>query len=177
MSTFKDDRCTDILLDELIAPTESRGNYNAVIGEIDATDDLSAYTLGKIKTVLMPSLLIRHPRLNSTATGRYQIIRRTLTIIQGKLNLPDTVLFTPAIQDRMAWQLMIGRGYPAWWAVRMTDAEFLYGLSCEWASIPDPYAGGRSHFDGIGPNHAGASLQHEYAILSRARAAKPQFRK
>lgn len=176
MSTLKaSDPATDIILD-LISEHESRGNYNAVIGSVQAADDLSNYTLGYVRTTLMDELLARHPKLNSTAVGRYQIIRRTFQAIQGALRLPDSARFTPAVQDQMAVQLLVGRGYPAWWRGHMTDAEFAHGLSCEWASLPDPERGGASHYDGVGMNHAGTTLSHVYDALKRARLRAYQDR-
>lgn len=181
MSTLKGtDDCTDIILDFIAGGVpgnpdgESRGNYNAVIGEPDSTDDLSQYTIDYIRTTLMDQLLARHPRLNSTATGRYQVIRRTLQAIQHSLGLDDhTTFFTHEVQDKIALQLLIGRGYQSWWRGHMTDAEFAHGLSCEWASLPDPKRDGASHYDGVGMNHAGTTLAHVYAMLAAARAAKP----
>ena len=170
MSTYKGtDDCTDIILD-MIAEHESNGNYNAVIGNAHwAMEDLSTLTFTDIYG-LMDELISRGEP--STAVGRYQIIRRTLQALQSTLVLTDADLFTPEVQDKMAWRLMIGRGYPAWWRGAMTDVEFAHGLSCEWASLPDPDRGGKSHYDGVGPNHAGTTLEHVYETLERARAAK-----
>lgn len=169
MSTYKgQDDCTDIILD-LIAEHESNGNYNAVIGKAKATDDIGAMTLGYVRTTLMQQLL--DAGQPSTAVGRYQIIRRTFQAIQGALKLPDDALFTPEVQDQMAVRLLVGRGYPAWWRGHMTDAEFAHGMSCEWASLPDPERSGASHYDGVGQNHAGTTLGHVYEALKRAQAA------
>lgn len=107
----------------------------------------------------------------STAIGRYQIIRATMQTLQASKRLPGTALFTPELQDSMALSLMIGRGYSTWYTGRMSDADFAHRLSCEWASLPDPRAGGKSHYDGVGPNHAGTTLAHVYDALRRAKAA------
>lgn len=179
MSTYKGkDDCTDTILDFLAGGVpdnpggESRGNYNAVIGEVDSTDDLSKWTLGGIKDTLMPYLLNAHPRLNSTATGRYQFIKKTLTAEQAILGLGDDVHFTPEIQDRFAIQDLVGRGYSKWWADTLSDEEFAHNISLEWASEPDPENGGRSHYAGDGVNSNGTSLANLYAMLGRARAAR-----
>lgn len=172
MSTMKaSDPTTDIILD-LISEHESNGNYNAVIGNAKATDDLSRYTLNYVRTSLMQDLL--DAGQPSTAVGRYQIIRRTFQALQGALRLPDSARFTPAVQDQMAVQLLVGRGYPAWWREHMTDAEFAHGMSCEWASLPDPERAGQSHYHGVGMNRAGTTLAHVYDALHRARAAIPR---
>src|SRR5712692_8600199 len=112
MSTMKRaDPVIDAILD-FVARFESTGNYNAVIGDAHATDDLSALTLGQIKTELMPRLLSEGQP--STAVGRYQIIRQTFEMLQGELGADDYVLFTPTMQDRMAGQLLMIRHLEAW---------------------------------------------------------------
>lgn len=176
MSTYREtDPCTDIILDFIAGGVpgnpsgESFGNYNAVIGNAHATDDLGQKTLDGIYTLMADLLEAGRP---STAVGRYQIIRKTLKALQTRKQLLGTALFTPKLQDSLAVALMVGRGYPLWWDGKMSDADFAHGLSCEWASLPDPRAGGRSHYDGVGSNHASTTLDHVYDALRRARAAQ-----
>lgn len=170
MSTYAgSDNCTDIILD-LIAEHESNGNYNAVIGDARATADLSAMTITQIYALMDQRLAAGMP---STAIGRYQIIRRTMRALLAPLGINNDTLFTPEVQDAMAWRLLIGRGYPAWWRGSMLDVEFAHGLACEWASLPDPDNGGRSHYDDLAGNHAGTTLQHVYERLQAARYARP----
>jgi muramidase (phage lysozyme) len=169
------DPCTDIILDFIAGGTpdnkggESGGNYNAVIGNAKSKQDLGAWTLGEIKRSLMPALLAKGEP--STAVGRYQIIKRTLEGLQGPAGIGDDEHFTPLVQDHLAVQLLSGRGYRAWYKGQLDDVTFAHGLSCEWASLPDPQHGGKSHYDGVGPNHAGVGLPAVYAMLARARAA------
>ena len=82
--------------------------------------------------------------------------------------------FTPQLQDRLGLALLVGRGYQKWWTGAITDERFAHNISLEWASLPDPENGGKSHYDGVGPNHASTSLDAVLAMLARARAAKPQ---
>ena len=171
MSTLKDsDACTDIILD-LIAEHESNGNYNAVIGNVHAANDLGLKRLHDIYDLMAALLSSGRP---STAVGRYQIIRRTLQALQAGLELSDDELFTPELQDKLAVRLLVGRGYPSWWRGSMTDEELAHGMSCEWASLPDPERGGKSHYDGVGPNHAGTTLAHVYERLAAARTAQKE---
>jgi len=169
MSTYADkDTCTDILL-ELIVVHESRGNYNATIGDINASDDLSKKTIDEIYTLMDRRLAAGMP---STAIGRYQIIRKTLSSLQASKNLPGSTLFTQELQDNLAVSLMIGRGYSKWRTGAMADEEFAHQLSKEWASLPDPRNGGKSHYDGdAAGNHAGAPLSWLYDGIARARVA------
>ena len=170
MTIYKDtDPCTDIILD-FIAEHESAGNYNAVIGNAKATRDLSRETLAGIYGV-MDSLLIRG--LPSTAVGRYQFVRATLQSLAEKAGIGRSDRFTPDLQDRLGWMLLCRRGYRDWWLSTIDDEQFAHNLSLEWASLPDPFNGGKSHYDGIGPNHAGTTLDAVYAMLVAARAAQP----
>lgn len=169
------DGCTDIILDFIAGDVpgnpsgESCGNYNAVIGNAHATADLGALTLDDIYRLMANLLAAGKP---SSAVGRYQIIRKTLKALQAGKKLPGTARFTPKLQDSLAVSLMVGRGYMQWWDGKLRDEDFAHGLSCEWASLPDPRMDGRSHYDGIGPNHAGTTLAAVYDMLKRARAAQ-----
>lgn len=189
MSVFKGkDDCTDIILDFISGGTwgdklgnpigESNGNYNAYFGHTTGAYDFSTYTLDAIYR-FQANMLKRDPR--STAIGRYQFLRRTLQLLQKKRGLPGSTLFTPELQDNLAVDLLIGRGYPAWWRGAITDAEFAHGLALEWASLPDPRNYGKSAYDGDrAGNHASVSLtklgpdNDVYDMLRRARAAKPK---
>jgi len=173
MSTYKGtDDCTDTILD-MISEHESAGNYNAVIGHVHATDDLSAYTIRQIYGKMDGLLYKEH--MPSTAIGRYQIIRGTLKALVSQLQLDqDTEKFTPELQDRLAVELLKNRGYQRWWLGKLNTVDFAHQLSCEWASLPDPYKGGRSHYDGDSAgNHAGTTLKHVYDALDRAKQLKP----
>lgn len=167
MSTLKgSDPATDFLLD-FIAEGESGGNYNAVIGDAKASDDLGAKSLAEIYTLMADLLTKGRP---STAVGRYQIIRSTLESLASKMSISPDTKFTPELQDRLGVQLMVGRGYSRWWTGGMTDEDFAHGLSMEWASLPDPENQGKSHYDGIGPNHASKTEAQVMTALSRTRA-------
>lgn len=169
MSTYagKDD-CTDIIL-EFIADHEAAGNYNAVIGDSRAKDDLSDLTLAGIYKLQDRLVAMGRP---SSAVGRYQILRKTLRGLQDQLKLPGSTKFAPETQDMLAVELLVGRGYEKWWRGDMSDEEFAHHLSREWASLPDPYKDGRSHYDGVGSNRAGTTLENVYLTLKEARAAR-----
>jgi muramidase (phage lysozyme) len=177
MSTYAvTDRCTDIVLDFIAGGVagnpngESGGNYNAVSGDPHATDDLSLKSLADIYALMDELEAHGAP---STATGRYQFIRATLQHCQVVEQLPNTALFTEALQDKFAVLLLVGRGYRDWWTGAITDQDFEHNLSCEWASLPDPQNGGRSHYDrdAVG-NHAQTTLDAVDAMLDRAQHAK-----
>lgn len=179
------DPCTDQILDFIAGGVpgnrwgESGGNYNAVIGDARASDDLSLYTLSGIYA-LQDSLVARGRP--STAIGRYQFLKGTLRELQEQRGLPNSARFTPGLQDMLALDLLIRRGYRRWWRGEITDREFAHNLSLEWASLPDPendpnpniaddelshYAGDRA-----GNSHS-TTLSAVYAMLNAARAAMP----
>lgn len=177
MSTLKtSDRCTDTILDFIAGGVlgnpsgETAGNYNAYFGHVHAADDLGVRTLNGIYE-FQAAMLARDPR--STAIGRYQFLKRTLEGLQKELGLSGSERFTPELQDRLAVRLLVRRGYSEWWRGEIDDREFAHRLSLEWASLPDPQKGGRSHYDGdaVG-NHASTTLDAVLDMLRRAREAR-----
>lgn len=168
MSTYHpSDPCTDMILN-FISVGESAGNYNAVIGDAHSQVDLSQMRITDIRNLQRQLVNNGQP---SSAVGRYQIIEATLDTLCQELAIEDDELFTPTVQDQCALQLLIGRGYRSWWRGEVSNETFAHGLSCEWASLPDPRNGGKSHYDGVGQNHAGQTLETVYATLARAKAA------
>jgi muramidase (phage lysozyme) len=177
MSTLvSTDPCTNLILDFIAGGVatnpsgESAGNYNAVIGNAHATTDLSKFNLHAIANLQRQLVNNGQP---SSAVGRYQIIEHTLEGLIEELSLTSEEFFTPAFQDRLAVQLLIGRSYHSWWRGRITNNTFAHNLSCEWASLPDPRNGGKSHYDGIGPNHSSTTLPAVYAMLAQAHLFRP----
>lgn len=181
MSSFAgNDDCTDIILDFIAGGLwgdrlgnpvgETDGNYNAYFGHVRSGYDFSTFSLDSIYA-FQSAMLRSDPR--STALGRYQFLRRTLQTLQSKRGLPGSTKFTPELQDKLAVDLLIGRGYPAWWRGALSDDEFAHGLAAEWASLPDPRNYGRSAYDGDSAgNHASTRLVNVRAMLAKARAAK-----
>lgn len=172
--TYKDrDPATDILLDFIAGgvPTnelgESAGNYNAVFGKIDATEVLAEKNLTEIYA--MQDQMVADNGISS-ATGRYQALKSTLQEYQNHNNLPDTTMFAEMIQDDFGLVKMMDRGYDDWKEQEIDDDEFMHRLSCEWASLPDPYNGGKSHYDGDSAgNHASTTLDAFHDVLEEAR--------
>lgn len=173
---YKDsDKATDHLLDFIAGGVpsnkygESAGNYNATFGDIEGKTygDLSVKTLTEIYA--MQEEMLDNNGI-STATGRYQALKSTLQEFANKNNCPADALFTDYLQDEFGWCKMLDRGYESWWTKKISDDEFMYRLSCEWASLPDPKNGGKSHYDGDSAgNHASTSLDSFRAALKTAR--------
>lgn len=154
---------------DFIAIRESDGDYDAYFGRAHPPD-------GTITGLNIEQLYaFQHDMLDggavSTAVGRYQFIHRTLTSLVQRASLTMDHLFDPATQDMLAAMLLADRQLAAWQAGTIGDDQFAHNLSCEWASLPDPYNGGRSHYDGDGArNHAGQTLDAVFVVLAQVKA-------
>lgn len=149
--------------------TDKGAGYNETLGYGAYTGgdvDLVNTTLGDIDK--LQTQMLRHPnnKWNSSAIGRYQIIRTTLRTLKTKMGLTDDMVFTPELQDQMAMQLLEGRGLSKWQAGKMTDEQFMAGLSAEWASLPK--ANGRGTYKG---QRVGTSTAGLRGILNKVRGA------
>lgn len=129
-------------------PPRGRG-YNETLA-------YGAYTGGPVDLVSMSlqtvddlqSQMLRHPRntWNSSAAGRYQIVRTTRRRIEEALGLSRTELFDEKMQDRMACYLLGMRGIDRWINRRMSDKNIFEALAREWASLPNWK--GEGHYGG-----------------------------
>lgn len=151
---------------DFIAIRESAGNYDAFIGHANNRDPLDGNTINGIYMFQRKLLSWGEP---SSAVGRYQFIQKTLNALVQQAGVALTDRFTHELQDRFASMLLDQRGYGRWLAGDLSDEDFAHNLSCEWASLPDPQNDGKSHYDGVGPNHAGQTLDAVYAALAAAR--------
>jgi muramidase (phage lysozyme) len=98
--------------------------------------NLVSMTLREIRTLQTKMLANPKNKWNSSALGRYQIVRKTLIALQQQLALPDTMTFSESTQDRLAVQLMKGRGIDKWLAGLITQDQLINSLAQEWASLP-----------------------------------------
>jgi muramidase (phage lysozyme) len=99
----------------------------------------------------------------SSASGAYQHMYATLKDQIKELKLKGTELFSPAMQDRLGYELLKRRGYKAWVDAKTSTDTFMIGLSKEWASFPVPSRmkgahrtvdRGQSYYAGDGLNKA-----------------------
>jgi hypothetical protein len=88
----------------------------------------------------------------STAVGKYQIIRNTLSGLVNNGAVNPNEKFSPATQDRLAIALLNGRGYQKFLAGDMSTDQFADRIAMEWASFPMP--SGKSYYDKVGSNKA-----------------------
>jgi hypothetical protein len=99
----------------------------------------------------------------SSASGAYQHMYATLKDQIKELKLKGTELFSPAMQDRLGYELLKRRGYKSWVDAKSSTDTFMVGLAKEWASFPVPSRmtgahrtvdRGQSYYAGDGVNKA-----------------------
>lgn len=118
--------------------TDKGRGYNETLGYgayTGGNKDLVSMTLGQIdalQTKMLPN------KLNSTALGRYQIIRTTLRAIKKTLKLGNNELFNEEMQDRLACFLLGQRGIDKWLGGSLKEDTLISNLAHEWASLPMP---------------------------------------
>ena len=103
---------------------------------------------------------------NSSAIGRYQIVRTTRREIEAALPAvyPPNRLFDEGCQDEMACFLLGRRGVDKWLAGRLKEGSFINQLAQEWASIPK--TDGVAHYEG---QNAGVTLAEVRAALAEVK--------
>ena len=132
----------------LIGQVESRGNYTVLVGG-RSEPNLTSMTVAQVLEYQKGMIARGH---ESTAVGKYQIIRGTLQSLvdQGAVSLNDT--FSSSTQDRLAIALLNRRGYQRYLQGSLSVHEFADQVAMEWASFPMP--DGRSYYAGVGSNKA-----------------------
>lgn len=86
------------------------------------------------------------------AIGRYQFIPATLRRLARAQGLPRSARFTPALQDRLADQLLAEAGLARFKAGEISRRSFMYRLAKIWAGLPLP--SGASYYQGVAGNRA-----------------------
>lgn len=136
-------------LHAFIADAEGTGTgtkgYSQTFGNLDTGSDtpVEEMTLGE---VLKAQTFMKKSGGKSTAVGRYQFVQKTLQGLMRNMGLDKETVFTPALQDRMALELMKARGLDKFREGKMSSTQFATNLSKKWASLPNPKTG-RSYYD------------------------------
>ena len=128
------------------------------------TADLVSMTLDQVEA--LQTRMLKDPdnkRLNSSAIGRYQVIRTTLRAIRKQLpgSYPGSRKFDADCQDEIACYLLGQRGIDKWLSGRLSLDTLIGNLAQEWASIPKP--DGKGHYAG---QNAGVSVSQVKAALA-----------
>jgi hypothetical protein len=150
---------------DLVAAPESGGNYNAWYGAADQqAAPLIALTLGDVRA--LQAQLVR--ATGGSAIGRYQFIAPTLARLVARMGLTGQAHFTPALQDRLAGELLREAGLAAWLDGRLPDASFAANLARSWAALPRD-ASNRSVYAGLAGNRATRKWEAVVATLRAIR--------
>lgn len=119
----------------LIGQLESRNGYNTMAGGGNKKQ-LTSMTINEV-------LQYQNSReKNMKAAGKWQIMPNTLRGLKKSMNLTGEELFTPEMQDRMAFELAMNRkGYRRFANATGDEKLALMGaaqndLAKEWASMP-----------------------------------------
>lgn len=119
----------------LIGQLESRSDYNTMAGGGNKKQ-LTSMTINEV-------LQYQKSRgRNMKAAGKWQIMPNTLRGLKKSMNLTGEELFTPEMQDRMAFELAMNRkGYRQFAKATGDEKLALMGaaqndLAKEWASMP-----------------------------------------
>lgn len=151
----------------LLRKHESRGDYNAVWGGIRSQHrPKKPLTSMTIREVLAWQDSIDRLYM-SEAAGAYQILEDTLRGLYTKAGLTLDHKFDVAAQDKMAQQLLVGRGLIQYLEGKISTDTFCNNIAKEWASMPvvtqttrgtRPIQPGQSYYAGDGLNKAHASV-------------------
>ncbi len=133
---------------EVIAAKESAGNYNVVYGGKEI--NLTGMSINQVLAWQDESVA---NGADSSAAGKYQIIRKTMRGLVEDMGLSGNERFDEEMQDRMAMKLLEGRGYYKFLKGEISETDFMLRVSKEWASMPKD-ANGRSYYAGDGLNKA-----------------------
>ncbi|MDA8897150.1 peptidoglycan-binding protein [bacterium] len=139
---------------DLIAGPESGGRYDAVYPGKRRPEILDM-TLDE----LVADQRERGRFTGSSASGRYQYIRKTLSSVVRQMGLDTSKeKFTPKLQDEIAiFHLRANHGLDRWLSGSMSNEDFLNRLAGTWAGIPK--TNGRSAYAGVLDNKAGIGAQ------------------
>lgn len=169
------------ILDGISKP-ESNGDYDTynAFKQAKLPKKLTKMTLQEVLDINWKDI-----GANSSAAGRYQIIKKTLLGLIADIGLSKSTLFTANLQDRLAYHLLRGRGYDQWARGEISHIEFGKRLAMEWASLPvlagtKNYKGvnikrGSSYYAGDGLNSHGVSADAFESMLEDAFTKHERF--
>ncbi|WP_266031232.1 lysozyme family protein [Brucella intermedia] len=107
--------------------------------------NLVGMTLAKVDA--LQTQMLKHPanKWNSSAVGRYQVVRTTLRKVKKALGFTDDILYGEECQDTICLHLLNGRGLSKYLAGTMKEDTFINNLAKEWASLPT--TSGKGYYD------------------------------
>lgn len=148
---------------DLIGQAEANDHYNAIFGDENNTDpDLLGMSIDQ---VLEFQLKFLRRGSQSSACGRYQILRGTLKDLKNRLDLDGAEKFDKPGQDRLATELLKRRGLDSYLVGAISRDRFIDSMAMEWAALPNTT--GKSHYDGDGQNSARVSPAALVAVVEQ----------
>ena len=99
------------------------------------------------------------------AIGRYQFIPATLKRLAKGAGARRGEIFSPALQDRLAQQLLEEAGLSAMLAKEISRTDFMNNLAKIWAGLPT--SSGKSFYHGIAGNRATMTWAYFEAEMTR----------
>ena len=99
------------------------------------------------------------------AIGRYQFIPSTLKRLVAIVGAQPTDRFSPALQDRLADQLLAEAGLHQFQAGELPRHAFMNNLAKIWAGLPN--STGKSHYHGYAGNRATMTWAHFDTQMAR----------
>lgn len=155
--------------------TDKGRGYNETLayGLLTGGDvNLVNMTLEEVLVLQEKMLASKKNRWNSSALGRYQIVRKTLLALISKMKVSRKAYFDQNMQDAMAVQLLIGRGIGRWLNGSITTEALMAGLAAEWASLPKINGQGAYHPVKITPTEVQAVLGQVKTLWGQYKASQ-----
>lgn len=124
------------LLLDFIGDIEAPGGYGVIFANRQdrLAKPLTSMTIDEVLTG--QATWSRWAKPASSAAGRYQFMRATLTGLVKELGLRGTQKLDANLQDRLGYHLLKRRGYDEFMAGEIDTTEFSRRLAQEWASLP-----------------------------------------
>ena len=140
---------------------EARGQYDMLVGG-KTKSDLTTMTVADVLKFQGTMIKSGH---ESTAVGKYQIIRETLNGLVASGVLKPGDIFNSGTQDRAAIALLKQRGMDAYQSGKISVEQFADRVAQEWASMP--MANGKSYYAGKGSNKALVGREEYLSAFAR----------
>ena len=147
---------------DFIGRNESRGDYNILVGGKRA--NLTDMTVAEVLDLQSRMRGMGH---ETSAVGKYQILRGTLLGIMDSAGVSMKDKFDQTTQDKLGVALLKRRGLESYQGKKITADDFADRLAMEWASLPT--RSGKSHYAGVGSNASHVARSDFMQALPQAR--------
>lgn len=165
------------LLLDFIASKEAPHGYDTIYGnnQNKLSKQITKMTLDELRQNQAQFT----KKYGSSASGRYQFMRATLGDLKKALNMSGQEIFSPDLQDRLAYRLLIKRGYARYMSGSIDRTQFGKNIAMEWASFPVLKATkgsertvkrGQSYYAGDGLNKSLVSAGEVETVLDAMRS-------